>query len=392
MGRFFEKSKQIDSLDESDIQDFLVKEKLADKVDSGRVQDFYNRLSDIALGNTPDDSKPVDYDYFNCKTQEDIEKINSLKKSEIGFLDSINPELLRGSRLLKAAAALGHRYEKMMNGEFDSCEDDHNEYLRRLFKYEEDPELDDKPATFGELLEQDIDYLKYIALLNDKKAFAKSTGRLHRDPTGRIIKLVQMESFGEIYNMDLLQVAMPNFRKKLATKDIYVRNRFDRREKGQNLIVLVDDSGSMSHSIKKAMLKAAICLKIRDISEAHNLYIGTFEKHVFGFKKIERDTKFEDLTFIRLGGGTTDVNGCIKDTISQIKTRKLKSFGGDPLSLTEDHFEILVVNDGQDSVDKTYHPNIKLHALCLMESNNNLKNICHRSGGTYYHLKNDNDE
>ena len=59
------------------------------------------------------------------------------------------------------------------------------------------------------------------------------------------------------------------------------------------------------------------------------------------------------------------------------------------LELSDDHFEIMVINDGDDYVDPSYHPDIKLHAICLLTHNPNLKNICHRSGGTYNFLTGD---
>lgn len=392
MARFFEKAKQIDAMTDGEIQDYLVAEKLANKVQKERVSDFYNRLSNIAIGDPPQETQSIDYDYFNCKTEEDIEKINNLKELEKDYMDGINPELLKGGRLLKAAAALSYTFEKMMSGESGEHEDDPNEYLRNLFRYEDEPELTDTPYAFADLIEKDLRFLKYLALLNNKKAFAKLAGKLHRDDSGKIVKYREIENMSDLTSSNLMQIAMPDFDRKLASKDLYVKTRFIRKDRGQNLIILVDDSGSMSDRIKAAMLKAAIILKIKEISESHNVYIGTFERRIFGFMKIEKGTKFEDMTFIRLDGGTTDVNGCIKDAMSQIKSRKLSSYEGESLPLSDDHFEILVINDGQDPVDRRFHPNIKLHALCLMQSNNNLKNICHRSGGTYYHMKHDEEE
>jgi len=91
-----------------------------------------------------------------------------------------------------------------------------------------------------------------------------------------------------------------------------------------------------------------------------------------------------------LSKGGTDVNGCLKKTIEMIKSRTLKNIsGGQDHKLSDDHFEILIINDGQDSVDPTFHPTIKTHAVCLMESNDNLKNVCHRSSGTYHYLTED---
>lgn len=386
MNRFFEKSDNITSLEEPEIHSFLRDNNLIGKVGTERVTDFYNALSRIAGGDEIKETESIDYDYYNCKKQEDYDVIDSLKEEEKEFLSDINPELITENRVLKAAAALAHRFEKMHAGEVCDSEDA-NTYLKRLFTYEEESQIPDKPATFGDMLSLDLEFMKYIALLSKKPSFLKSKGKVVRDDAGKIIKYSQMENFSEVFHSDLVNMAFPDFNKKLATKDMYVKNRFVHQEKSQNLIMLVDDSGSMNDPQKRAMLQAALTLKLSDTSDAHNLYIGTFEMHIYGFKKIEKDTKFSDIDFIRLTKGNTDVNGCIMKTIECIRNRKLFGFGRQDIPLSEDHFEIMVINDGEDQVNPDYHPQIKIHALCLKAPNINLKNICHRSGGTYNHIK-----
>lgn len=383
--RFFEKSKNIDAISEQEVYEFLRKEKI--KAHPDRVIDFYNSLSALkAEGSFEEiDNDKVNYDQFGCKTEEDIKKISNIKSMEKDYMDRVNPETLdTGDRLLKAACALAYEFEKSLYG--GDAPPDPNQYLRNLFSYSESKEIEDKPATFGEILELDISFLKYIALLSSKKAFRKTGGTLVRTESGRKTKMVVMDSLSEVFKMDLTQAIMPDFNKKLATNELMVRARFEYKEKAQNLIILVDDSSSMARAEKKAMLKAALTLKLNDLSDVHTIYIGTFEEAIYGFQKIEKGTVFSDLRKITLSHGGTDVNGCVKETIEQIKKRKLQGYGGTDLPLSEDSFEILVINDGQDAVDKTYHPSIKLHALCLQQSNPDLKNICHRSGGTYFHL------
>lgn len=390
--RFFEKSKYIDDISEKEVDDFLRDEKLVGKVQTERVQDFYNMLSRVATGEKVELNKEVNYDRWHCKTEEDVRQIDNVRDMEQDYLNHVNKDVLTNSRLLRAATALAHEFEKMMAGNPSVPKDKINDYLRNLFDYQENM-AEEEPVTFGELIQMDFRFLQYIALLSKKKAFFKKTGRLIRSHEGNIHKYTPMESFDEIFHMDMTSMVLPNFTTKLAQKDIYVRSRFEKVERGQNIIIIVDDSGSMNADDKRAMLKAALTLKIRDASEAHNIYIGTFETKLFGFRKIEKGTKFEELrSFIFLNKGGTDVNGCIKDTIRQIKERKLMMRGGGFYDLDDDSFEVLVINDGEDHVDRTYHPAIKTHALCLRQSNVDLKNICHRSGGTYFHIKGDGEQ
>lgn len=385
--RFFQKSKYIEEATEKEVDDFLRNEGLVGRVQTERVQDFYNMLSRVATGEKVELHKDVNYNRWNCKNEEDVSKIDDLRDMEKDYLSHVNKDVLSTSRLLKAATALAHQFEKMMAGEPSVGGNDINEYLRNLFDYQE-LLPDEEPATFGELVNMDFLFLRYMALLSKKKAFERKTGKLERSHQGNIHKYTPMESFDEIFHMDMTSIVLPNFRTKLAQKDVYVRSRFEKVERGQNVIIIIDDSGSMSDEEKRAMLKAALTLKIRDASEAHNIYIGTFETRLFGFTKVEKGTKFEQLrSFIFLNKGGTDVNGCIKETIRQIKERKLMKRSGGYYDLSDDSFEVMVINDGQDHVDPTFHPAIKTHALCLKQSNPNLKNVCHRSGGTYFYIQ-----
>lgn len=390
MSRFFKKSENIDTLTTKEIDEYLREEKIVGKVMPDRVKDFYNSLSQVLAEETVEVEETVDYEQFNCKTDEDIQKIDQLRGLEHNFVRSINKQYLTGGRLLKAAAALAFKFEKdMYGGRADVKDMDPNQYLKHLFAYHEEEKGVGEPAPFGDMLDVDVQFIKYLALLSNKKAFAKLSGKMEKDPEGKTIKHTAMESFEEIFNMDLLEVALPGYTRKLVNKDLYVKARFSKKDRSQNLIVLIDNSGSMSSSVKRGMVKAALTLKLRDHSEVHNIYIGTFVTKVNGFKKIEKGMTVEDLPFLTFDGGSTYVNKCIKETISMIKKRKLQNIEGGEYDLSDDHFEILVVNDGQDHVDRTYHPPVKIHALCLMQSNPDLKNICHRSSGTYHYLTED---
>lgn len=388
MSRFFKKSEHIDELREKELRRFLDREKVTGKVEIGRVRDFYNALSSLVADEDIQLQDTIDYDYFNCQKQEDFQKIDELKGIENSYLHSINKDMITQDRLLKGAVALAYQFEKMMSSGKTANPSTTNINLRNLFEYSEDNTNEGDPIPFGELLEMDFDFLHYLALLSKKKAFAKTEGKLVRSENGPFSKYTMMEHINEIGNMDLFQAAMPDFHKKVATKELDVRSRYEKKIKSQNLIILIDDSGSMNDPEKMNMLKAALTLKIKEHSPSNNIYIGTFETRIFGYMKIEKGMSFSDVNkHIHLDKGGTDVNGCIKETIRQVKERKLIGYNRARLPLSESHFEILVINDGEDSVDATYHPDIKLHALCLKQSNPALKNICHRSGGTYFHIK-----
>ena len=388
MSRFFKKSKYIKDLNINEIEGFLRKENLVGKVTPERIQDFYNALSTVFAGDGVVQEESIDYSKFNANTDCDsMNKVNHLRTEEQQFLDGIDKSILSSDRMIAAAAALSYKFEKdRYDGQ--SRPNEVNSFLKNFFTYSEDNDKEGNPVSFGEALEMDLSFIEYLALLSTKKAFSTDHGKLEKDASGKVIKYNLMESMTDVINMDLIQCVMPDFERKLAKKELYTRTRYAKIDKGQNLVILVDDSGSMSDAGKKAMLRAALTLKLKQHTSTHHVYIGTFENDVDGFIEVKEGMKFEDLDIMKLDRGGTDVNGCVKDTIRMIKARTLKGWKNRPdCKLDDNHFEIMVINDGTDSVDPNYHPDIKLHALCLRQSNPDLKNICHRSGGTYHHLK-----
>jgi hypothetical protein len=383
MSRFFKKAKTIDDLTDRKIFEFLSKEKLVGKIQPGRIRDFYNGLSTLRDDGLLHDEDVVDYSQFNCKTADDFQKINQLKSKERSCLGGVNKDFTGEGRILQAATALAYGFEKGMFGG-SSDNEDPNSYLRNLFSYHEDQ--DSPPHEFGEALDMDLKYMRYLALLSQKKAFAKVSRDLKPDPGGNVIRYAPMEGMGDIVNVDMLQYVLPNFDRKLVSQEFYVKKRHTFTDKAQNLLILVDNSSSMTQNGKPEILKAAIVLKLRDYKECHNIYLATFESQLYGFHKVTKKDRFEDFGFITLSQGSTDVNGAVKSTIEQVKSRKLVNRNGGYHHLDDSHFEIMIINDGQDKVDPNFHPQIKIHAMCMYGNNLNLKNVCHRSGGTYYYF------
>lgn len=151
---------------------------------------------------------------------------------------------------------------------------------------------------------------------------------------------------------------------------------------------LVENSGSMRSGQKPQMLKAALLLKIKSASQANRIYISPFITSPQGFREIQKDQNFDHLrhNFITLNGGSTDIQNVLEETIGFIKQKRLPKFGGGTIELDSSHFEILVINDGEDKVDSTFRPIIKTHVVCLKQDNEQLSKVCYSSGGTYFYL------
>ena len=228
MGRFFKKSEHIDTITTKEIDQFLNDEDLKGKVTPAVVKDFYNSLSSV-LGNEDIRLEDIDYSQFGCKNAKDEDIVNKKRDSELNFVKKVNKDILTSGRLLKAATALAHKYENKgtLQGE------DINSYLRFFFRHHEKDEGEGEPTTFKDMLDLDVFFLRYLALLSDKKAFAKTGTRMVKDISGKTVKHSQMEDFSDMFNMDLIDSVSPDFQKRLATKDLYVKNRFNKIERSQ---------------------------------------------------------------------------------------------------------------------------------------------------------------
>jgi len=392
MKRFINKHKNIDEIEDEDIEDILSKNNLAGKINKERYRDFYNALSSIYLDGDYEKNKDIDYDYFGCKSKKDINVIDELKRKEYSFLNKISKENISEKLISTSALALSYKFEKSIYGGVEKDPGDPNSTLKNIMSFYEDEDLMnlfDNPKV-DDFLSLDQDMLKYIALLSNKKAFIKKSKIKEEDPAGNDIKYRPITDYSELTSASLVDLTMPNALRKILNKDVYVKKRFSSVQKSQNLMILLDNSGSMDEGIKKSMCKAIIKLKLRDINE-NNIYFSTFEKHVHGFMKMTKDDDFESLwnrKIVRFNMGGTEVSDVIKETIKMIKSRSLNtSVDTVKIPLSDEHFEILVINDGEDKIDESYHPDIKIHALTLVKKNEGLNRLSLRSGGTYFWLK-----
>lgn len=377
MGRFFKKSENLKDASENEIIKFLKSKSMFGKVEVGRVRDVLHGISsNFEKGST-------DYSYFKCQTREDFEKIDKLSKIEYGILKDINFANCK-ERLLEAATASAFLIEKHLRGECDGEKTQTN--LQNILNSLK--EIEQEGIDFNEAMEMDLSFLKYLAILGKKKAFESPISILEKNPSGKVVKIDQIETYEEILKVDKSEYLLPTFKKKLVEKNLSVRANFHKSQKSQNIIILVDNSGSMRNQEKKAMLKAALMLKIRSASQANRIYMSPFIVSPKGFRQIESTDTFEELhrNFITLQGGITDIQKTLEETIECIKNRKLPKFGGGTIELDDSHFEILVINDGQDDIDSSFRPIIKTHVVCLKEDNKELSKVCYSSGGTYFYL------
>jgi hypothetical protein len=84
-------------------------------------------------------------------------------------------------------------------------------------------------------------------------------------------------------------------------------------------------------------------------------------------------------------GGTTEVGDMVEHISNEIQAGRLCNLDVD---LSEEKPEILVINDGQDSINTEKFP-YKVNAVSLMEFSDELKDLCLATGGKQIQVTDD---
>jgi len=214
--------------------------------------------------------------------------------------------------------------------------------------------------------------------LLEKMAILKSRGNIKVVKSPNIRKVQQMEHIGEIGKLaSFSSMVLPNFQYKLCTNQLQV-NR-DIPEDKQNLLLMIDDSSSMNTTEKKLWVEAIVYNRLEAvINNKARLLICWFEKTIH--RHIIVENRDEALAFIKTGSfgsftkGITNIESCLKQAIQLIK----KLFEPD-LSKCQ----IVIINDGDDPIDRRYTPEIVTHGFILGIHNEDLETIIKNSRGKY---------
>lgn len=193
-----------------------------------------------------------------------------------------------------------------------------------------------------------------------------------------------LRDYSQIVNIELYQKLFPNFESKLLTKDLVVNVPVERKEQKQKIIILLDFSGSMDEEFKQDWVNAIMIDRLR--------YVLKGEAEVF-FSYFVSDTDFLNFQHIHdrasvlnfwqtfsndPNGGGTRVGEMVNYVSHQIiESKRLHNLD---IDLSEELPEILIINDGQDSIQTNKFP-YKVNAICLDQQNNQLKDLCIETKG-----------
>ena len=192
-----------------------------------------------------------------------------------------------------------------------------------------------------------------------------------------------MRDYSQIHMMSLMQKVYPNFRSKFLTKDLVVNVPVDRKEQIQKIIIILDFSGSMDYDTKQIWVNAILIDRFKYVMKGEaevffSYFVDSVEDLDFQHIKNREDViKFWQTFSNDPNGGMTEVGDMVEYISNEISSGKLCNLD---VNLSEEKPEILVINDGQDSIGTDQFP-YKVNAVSLMSFSSELKDLCLNTGG-----------
>lgn len=152
----------------------------------------------------------------------------------------------------------------------------------------------------------------------------------------------------------------------------------------QQLIVLVDESGSMGWGDKQVALVHILDSFFKEVEKGNSeIFFSYFVRKRETFKKIstkEEIEKFKQTGFREPSGGNTEVGHILTTLAADLASGKIDGFE------MSERTEVVVINDGEDTIG-TIECDVPIHAFTLEEMNNDLLNATKRTKGQYFHVK-----
>lgn len=335
--------------------------------------------------------KYVDYESLSDEDKHDYDT----KKS---FYESIYDQYIPGFTPLEQAVAI---FLKMNKKEIDSGkqkeegEDNFNSSLDFNREIYSDPTINEQLEINELSKERKMQIINNISLISDFgtqfKVEKEVDEKIVSNSDEYLTKI--MRDYSQFHMLNLYQKMFPNFKTKFLTKDLTVNVPVDRKEKKQKIIIILDFSGSMSDYEKQTWVNAILIDRFRYVIKGEAEVFFSYFVHNPNQMKFQHIKDREDVvkfweTFSNdPDGGNTEVGDMVQRIADEVQAGKLMNLDVD---LSEEKPEILVINDGQDSIDVNEFP-YKVNAICLMEYNSELEKLCVDSGGKKVHVDYNNE-
>ncbi|MEM0354405.1 MAG: hypothetical protein QXW79_02390 [Thermoplasmata archaeon] len=245
--------------------------------------------------------------------------------------------------------------------------------------------LRNQPAAVKEFVTEKLYYLQRAGIpipkFLEKLALVKSFSKIKASATTPTPQSMQEYSqIASLYNVS--NIALPNFAVKFAKKDLLVKNYEETKK--QSLFFLVDDSGSMNENKKVLYVNALLCDRIQAVLENKAiLYIATFEScidRVYAVTNSQEAREILKKNILSFNGCNTNIEHSVKQCIKAINEGRMYD-----LEIKKVHNpQIVVINDGEDFVDKNFKPEIPTNGFILGGDNVGMKAMCENSKGVYH--------
>ena len=304
--------------------------------------------------------------------------------------DSIFEQFIPGFTPLEQAISI---YLKMKKGDKEYAEkgEDDEDELDMKKGLDFDRELYSDPHINDQLDLNELSKNRKMEIMNHLSLVGQfgSEFKVEKEISEKIVAnsdeyaTMIMRDYSQIHMMSLMQKVYPNFRSKFLTKDLVVNVPVDRKEQIQKIIIILDFSGSMDYDTKQIWVNAILIDRFKYVMKGEaevffSYFVDSVEDLDFQHIKNREDViKFWQTFSNDPNGGMTEVGDMVEYISNEISSGKLCNLD---VNLSEEKPEILVINDGQDSIGTDQFP-YKVNAVSLMSFSSELKDLCLNTGG-----------
>lgn len=333
-----------------------------------------------------------DVDYLAEKFK-DVDSLSDHDKSEYArkkeLFDSIYDKYIPGFTPLEQAVAIYLQLQNKNEDEHGDRDEDNEMDLDKGLDF--DRSLYTDPNINEQLELNELSRDKKMEIMNHLSLVGKfgSEFKVEKEISEKIVansdqysKMI-MRDYAQMHMMDLYQKMFPNFRTKFLTKDLTVNVPVDRKEQIQKIIIILDFSGSMHEEQKQIWVNAILIDRFKYVMRGEaevffSYFVHDPEELNFQHIKNREDVIAFWQTFSNEpNGGGTEVADMVEHIAAEIADHKLCNLNVD---LSEEKPEILILNDGQDSINTEAFP-YKVNAVSLMQFNDELRDLCLATGG-----------
>jgi len=206
-----------------------------------------------------------------------------------------------------------------------------------------------------------------------------SEKRIVEDQSSKTKKHMAITSMSDLSKVSKAKFAMPDFKSKLAKKEIFANKKVAPVTKKQMFTMLLDDSGSMSYKLKQSYVRAVLLNRLEPVVKGHaSLIFHLYESERYNKKVVNTPKEckelFDEICRRIPSGGGTHIGKVLQETVNECYD--VPGYHNP---------EIMIVCDGDDFVDPTKidFKGVKINVVALGNSNEGLKEVALKSGGFY---------